>query len=175
MQLSFGLTVYQQAYRNPSCLAKTIICLKTHLSWPPSPARIHFMLHILIQPPPIHLLHQFQLLGDFSEEVEERHWRAVFTHNLHIYLRNNTSQGRQSGTPDPFFSVRSGLPAGDRQAELIRPESQHCLMSSAGREFRDNRWGDRLMLCSWGWTTCQPSSQIIITPPPKKKRCLQNR
>lgn len=40
-------------------------------------------------------------------------------------------------------------------------------MSNAGREFRDNRWGDRLMLCSWGWTTCQLSSQIIITPPKK--------
>lgn len=36
-------------------------------------------------------------------------------------------------------------------------------MSNAGREFRDNRWGDRLMLCSWGWTTCQLSAQIIIT------------
>lgn len=102
VQLLFGLTV-QQDYRNTSCLAKTIICLKTHLSWPRSPARI------LTKPPPIHLPHQFQLLGDFSEEVEEHHRRAVFTHNLHIYLRNNTSQGRQSGTPDPFFFSLSAL------------------------------------------------------------------
>lgn len=148
-----------------------MICLKTYLTWLRSPARIHFR-HILLKPLPIHLVHQIQIPGDLPEEVGEHNWRAGFTHTLHIYLRNNTSQGWQSGTPDPFSPLRSGLTVGDRQAELIRPESQHCLMSNTGREFRDNRWGNRLMLCSWGWTTCQLSTQITIT---KKKRRLQNR
>lgn len=55
---------------------------------------------------------------------------------------------------------------------MIRPESRRCLMSSAGREFRDNRWGDRLLLCSRGRTTFQPSARVIVT---KKQRVFASR
>lgn len=105
MKLLFSLNVQRQDERTTSWIAKTIICLKTYLTWPRSAAAIHFhsifSLQILIRPLPIHLVHQFQIPGDLPEEVREHNCRAGFTHNLHIYLRN-TSQGGQSGSPDPF-------------------------------------------------------------------------
>lgn len=88
-----------------------------------------------------------------AKEVGKHNWHTGFTHNLHIYLRNNTSQAWQSGTPDPFSLCALGLTVGDHQAELIRPERQRCLMSNGGREWRDNRWSVRLMRCSWRWAT----------------------
>lgn len=39
---------------------------------------------------------------DLTKEDGKHNWHTSFTHNLHIYLRNNTSQAWQSGTPDPF-------------------------------------------------------------------------
>lgn len=39
---------------------------------------------------------------DLTREEGKHNWHTSFTHNLHIYLRNNTSQAWQSGTLDPF-------------------------------------------------------------------------
>lgn len=83
-------------------------------------APIHFTPHIFIKPQGI-LSVRFFLLFFFiffivhgftkiPRDLAEKWWEGIIgtralKHNLHIYLRNNTSQARQSGAPDPFFSL----------------------------------------------------------------------
>lgn len=48
-------------------------------------------------------MHSFsQISNGLTKEVRKHNWHTGSTHNLHIYLKNNTSQAWQSGTPDPF-------------------------------------------------------------------------